>query len=69
MIKINQIWQDNNTGAKYRILKVEEDLDMSILNIKIQNINNAGAIFDLGEWELKNSYSLIDSLSKARSRG
>ncbi len=68
-VRVNEIWQDNNTGAKYRIMKVETDIDFSILNIKIQNINNAGAIFDLGEWELKNHYTKLDDLASARSRG
>ena len=68
-MRVNEIWRDNNTGAKYRIIQVEKDLDGSILNIKIQNIHNAGAIFDLGEWELKNNYTLIDSLHQARMRG
>lgn len=69
MIRRGQIWQDNSTGAKYKVVEVEKDFDYSILNVKIQNINNAGAIFDLGEWELKNHYTLIDSYSKAKLRG
>lgn len=69
MISKGQLYKDNMTGGKYRIIEVEKDSDHSILNIKIQNINNAGAIFDLGEWELKSNYSLVDSLSKAKLRG
>ena len=69
MAKKNEIYKDNDTGAKYRILEIEKDLDGSILNIKIQNINNAQAIFDLGEWELKNNYIKVDDLYSSRYRG
>lgn len=65
----NEIWQDNSTSAKYRILQVEKESDGSILNIKIQNINNKGAIFDLGAWELLSSYTKVDDLASARRRG
>ena len=68
-IRKNEIWKDNNTGAKYQLKEVEKDFDGSILNIKMQNINNAGAIFDLGEWELRNSYTKVDDHAGAKRRG
>ena len=69
MAKKNEIYKDKDTGAKYRILEIEKDLDGSILNIKIQNINNAQAIFDLGDWELKNNYIKVDDLHSSKQRG
>ena len=68
-IQTGSIWKDDNTGRKYIILNVEKDADGSILNIKIQNVNNAGAIFDLGEWELKNNYTKIDDFFSSLKRG
>ncbi len=69
MPRNNEIYKDNHTGAKYRIIEVEKDFDGSILNIKIQNLNNAGSIFDLGEWELKNNYTKLDGFNEALKRG
>lgn len=68
MIKQGDIWKDNYTGGKYQIVQVERDFDGSILNIVIRNINS-GAMFDLGDWELLNKYTKIDSLHKSKLRG
>ncbi len=68
-IRINEIWKDNLTGAKYQIIEVENDLDGSILNIKIRNINNKGLTYDLGYWVLTNHYHRVDDMASARRRG
>lgn len=68
-VRQGEIWRDNYTGGEYQIVKVELDYDDgSIMNIVIKNINSAEC-FDVGEWELKNYYSKIDSLNHAKSRG
>lgn len=68
-MKVNEIWKDDNTGAKCKIIQVEKDLEGKIINIKIQSIRNASLIWDVSYWELKNNYTLIDSLHNARLRG
>lgn len=69
MIRVGDLWQNNYSGEKYKVVEVEKDFDQSILNVKIQNINNAGTIFDVGVLELRNGYTKIDSYSKAKLRG
>lgn len=69
IIRTNEIWKDNLTGAKYQIVEVENDSDGSILNIKIRNINNKGFTYDLGYWELKQNYHKVDDNASARRRG
>ena len=68
-MKVNEIWKDDNTGAKYKIIQVEKDLEGSILNIKLQSCRNASLIWIVTYWELKKNYTLIDSLHNARLRG
>lgn len=67
-VKQGDIWRDIHTGGKYQIVQVEKELDGSILNVKMRNINS-GTMFDLGEWELLNAYTKIDSLNKSKQRG
>lgn len=69
IIRMNEIWKDNLTGAKYQIIEVENDSDGSILNIKIRNINNKGFTYDLGYWELTHNYHKVDDMASARRRG
>lgn len=68
-IRINEIWKDTLTGAKYQIVEVENDSDGSVLNIKIRNINNKGFTYDVGYWELLNYYYKVDDMASARRRG
>lgn len=67
-IKQGDIWRDIHTGGKYQITQVERELNGSILNIKMRNINS-GTMFDLGEWELLSAYTKIDSFKKSKLRG
>lgn len=68
MIKQGDIFKNDYTGGKYQIAAVEKDFDGSILNIILKNINS-GASFEIGEWELNQYYTRIDTLNKSKQRG
>jgi len=67
-IRQGQVWQSKFNTAKYQLIQVEREIDGNILNIVMKNINS-GVIFDIGDWELRQSYELVDSISKAKRRG
>lgn len=56
-IRKGNIWSDKLTGGKYKIIKIERHNGV-ILNITMQGVNNKSLTFDLGEWELKEFYTL-----------